>query len=113
MQCDFNIVDLLSLRFHLTICKFSLSFGVNIFEIHTNWSARLTLVSGPSANVDVDGAFGRKDGAVIGNQQQSCYCRAHTVQQVVNIPQYLFIDDVKCIQCFDAVGWAAGRASSL
>ena len=25
----------------------------------------------------------------------------------------LFQDNLECLQCFDAVGWAAGRASGL
>jgi len=39
-----------------------------------------------------------------------------TVNRFVNV-QYcscvVNVADLQCLQCFDAVGWAAGRASSL
>jgi len=31
--------------------------------------------------------------------------------QIINILQYVYT--TVCLQCFDAVGWAAGRASGL
>ena len=40
--------------------------------------------------------------------------RRHRVHSIVSVPTLLFLILVfSCLQCFDAVGWAAGRASGL
>jgi len=38
-------------------------------------------------------------------------CTSHYRRKIVNV--CFFFISVVCLQCFDAVGWAAGRASGL